>query len=304
MNKKILFVAVSLISLTVALVPVRQADAFVCGIPCLLQMGGQAVNEAGTRIKAILGTLQQQAMSWLEDANSWMSKYTGLAWSNKTEKTKNDPTPMKDLKAPNLADKGVTKRTSAAASVSFKTRNEKGEMVTVEGPKPTEKIETQAEKVQTALLSTRGTLQGMREESARKNYTAQQDAIDALAMALVVKGSLEDMKKLGDEMDLLKASIVPNQVPSAAPITGTQNADTTAQAGAAPKDRSVTTALRDNLQVRLLWDSLLTTQQQIVALRLKTETLRAMENLDDVGKMGEIEEIKRDDSKAVVEGTN
>lgn len=296
MNKKILLTAVGLISLTVAFTPLRPADAVVCGIPCLLQMGGQQVHDAGTRLKAILGSIQQQAMAWLEDANAWLSKYTGLAWSNKTEATKNTSTAMEPLRAPNLAkEKGLSGRTGQTG-VAFQKRNDKGEMVTVDPPKATEKIEVQAEKMQESLLTTRGSMKGILEEQARKDYTAQQDAIEALAISLTMKDSFKELKKLGDELDELKASIVPNQPVSSEPVTGTSAAaaQPTATGG---KDRSITTALRDNLRVRLLWDSLLTMQQQVMAVRLKTETRQAMRQLSDVAKMSEIEEVKQTDDK-------
>ena len=90
------------------------------------------------------------------------------------------------------------------------------------------------------------------------------DAIDTLARALVVKSVLEELKKAGDQLDDLQESIVPNSTPYV--LSGQKQAGTV-------QTRDVETALRDNLEVRLFYDNLLTVQQQLLAMRLKSRTL-------------------------------
>ena len=102
-----------------------------------------------------------------------------------------------------------------------------------------------------------------------------------MAQALVLKSALKDLEQISVNLNEIQSAIVPFNTPSA--TTPSTPSDlkptvTSSQKG----ERSVTASLRDNLTVRLLWDSLLTMQQQVMALRLKTMTL------DGISGMGEV----------------
>ena len=166
-----------------------------------------------------------------------------------------------------------------------KIRNENGQEVIVDAGavarNPNASIDEKAKAKQQELLSTRGTMQGKQADKARKDYIAQQDAINTMAQALVLKSALKDLEQISVNLNEIQSAIVPFNTPSA--TTPSTPSDlkptvTSSQKG----ERSVTASLRDNLTVRLLWDSLLTMQQQVMALRLKTMTL------DGISGMGEV----------------
>ena len=150
----------------------------------------------------------------------------------------------------------------------------------------TEDIEAAAQAKVNEKLSVSGTFFGQQAEEERKKYIAQRDAVDTLARALVVKSILEELKKAGDQLDDLQESIVPNSTPYV--MSGQKQAGTV-------KTRDIETALRDNLYVRLFYDNLLTLQQQLLAMRLKSRTLAAFEGLPDVSNMTEIKEYRVED---------
>ncbi|MBR6675188.1 MAG: hypothetical protein IKL32_04645, partial [Alphaproteobacteria bacterium] len=86
--------------------------------------------------------------------------------------------------------------------------------------------------------------------------------------------------------DDLQESIVPNSTPYV--ISGQKPAGTV-------RTRDVETALRDNLDVRLFYDNLLTLQQQLLAMRLKSRTLSVFEGMPQVSNITEIKEYKDED---------
>ena len=61
------------------------------------------------------------------------------------------------------------------------------------------------------------------------------------------------------------------------------------------KTRDIETAIRDNLDVRLFYDNLLTLQQQLLAMRLKSRTLAIFGGMPAVSNVTKIKEYKEDD---------
>jgi hypothetical protein len=147
----------------------------------------------------------------------------------------------------------------------------------------TENIDKAAQAKINERLAVSGTFFGQKEEEERKKFIAQREAIDTLARALVVKSVLEELKKAGDQLDDLQESIVPNSTPYV--MSGQKPAGTV-------KTRDIETALRDNLDVRLFYDNLLTLQQQLLAMRLKARTLATLRGAPSVSNVSETQEYK------------
>lgn len=298
MTKIKLFFAVIITSLALVFVPVKQ-EAQACDVVCLLQMGGQSVQDAGAWIKGILGTVWQTVSKWLSDAAAWIDKYMQKAWGGTSKGL--DKIGLKDFKAPNLRDKstGIEANKSYNLAIAARKSGSGGKTVSGEigaaGTAPIMTnvaetkgaIEKRAAAKENELLSVEGTLQGRTLEEQQKAYIAQQEAIDGMAKALVAKNVLADLKRLSEELDELMVTI--QQGAADAPETSTDNSQSTS--GIVPATgHNMGAAVKNNLSVRLLWDELLTTQQQVMAMRLKANTVQAIRDMEYVSEMIEIEE--------------
>jgi hypothetical protein len=157
---------------------------------------------------------------------------------------------------------------------------------TTDAGKTTGHVEQDATAKINEKLAVSGTFVGQQKEAKRKAYISQRDAIDTMARALVVKKILEELKKAGEQLDDLQESIVPNTTPHV--MSGEKEAGTV-------KTRDIETALRDNLDVRLFYDNLLTLQQQLLAMRLKSRSLGVFQGVQPVSNLTKIKEYKVED---------
>lgn len=313
MKKILLFTTAVALTFSVVIAPVKKADAFVCGIPCLLQMGGQVITDLKNQVERISGGIEETVQSWLSEANTQLRDFLsdGMSAGRGASTGKNASTGSAGASSVASAGSATTtsKGTSSVggsggagrvATVTNLATSETGIAThesysyTVELPDGTK---TNAGELTTDIaaasqakvnekLSVSGTFFGQKDEELRKKFIAQRDAIDTLARALVVKSVLEELKKAGDQLDDLQESIVPNSTPYV--MNGQKPAGTV-------KTRDIETALRDNLDVRLFYDNLLTLQQQLLAMRLKARTLAAFEGLPPVSNVTEIKEYKEED---------
>lgn len=298
MTKIKLFFAVIITSFALVFVPVKQ-EAQACDVVCLLQMGGQTVQDVGAWIKGILGSVWQTVSKWLSDAAAWIDKYMQKAWGGLSKGL--SQIGLKDFKAPNLRDKSTGIEANKSYNLAIVARKSGSGNKTVSGeigaagtaPVMTNVAETKGAIEQRAaakeneLLSVDGTLVGRTLEEQQKAYIAQQEAIDGMAKALVAKNTLADLERLAKELDELMVTI--QQGAADAPETSGNQTQSTS--GIIPATgHNMATAIKNNISVRLLWDELLTTQQQIMAMRLKANTVQAISDMEDVSSVVEIEE--------------
>lgn len=329
MTKLYSFIAILCTAFMLVFTPVQKAEAGACDTVCLLQMGNQTVQDLGTRLKAILGSIQQTVMTWFEDAKAWLDKYAQKAWS--WFGTDLSQVTIPSANVPNLAGK----ETGIAPGKSYKISgaNTQGSMTSEEAAAAvkdqsinsataalsTGTIDKRAEAKQNELLRTSGTLQGTQYENSKKSFIAQQETIDALAKALVAKNTLSELEKLGDELDQLRSAMQLSSVPKPEKTTEEkikQGIDDAGTIGGAIKDtilhpldtltgkknyvgdaidsirnRDLNTAVKDNLRVRFMLDKLLIMQQQILAFRLKNVAARGIREMESVPKISPIEII-------------
>lgn len=299
MKKIYLLTTACVIGLSVAIMPVKRAQAFCPTgdyIWCLLEFGVNITQDLGKQAENLFGGVRETMMSYLEEANTWLSQKFTQGMTGKTQAQMGQKTPMRVVKSPNFASKesGIASYQSYTYKVPATTGTVSGGIggtSVTQANAPGAQIEAAAMAKQTELLHVQGTLDGMAEEQKRDNYISQREAIDTMARGLVIKGTLEDLKKLGEELDKIQESIVPNSIPKAENLSG----GTAAAQPTAMKTRDWETSLRDNLQVRLMLDNLLTTQQQLLAMRLKAQTLTSIQELGDVSNPQSIKEIKEED---------
>lgn len=294
MKKIYLLTTACVIGLSVAVMPVKRAQAFCPTgdyIWCVLEYGANATQDLSKQAENLFGGVRETMMSYLEEANTWLSQKFTQGMTGKTHAQIGQKTPMRVTKSPNFASKesGIASYQSYNYKVSVSSGMGGGSVTQANAPGA--EIEAAASAKQTELLHAQGTLEGMAEEQKRDAYISQREAIDTMARGLVVKGALEDLKKLGEELDKIQESIVPNSTPKAEDLSG----GTAAAQPATMKTRDWETSLRDNLQVRLMLDNLLTTQQQLLAMRLKAKTLASIQELGDVSNPQPIKEIKEAD---------
>lgn len=296
MKKLILFFAILLTSLSLVLAPAKKAEAY-CDPACLIQLGGQQIQDIGTRIEGILGAIRQTIMGWLEDAKAWLEKYMQKGWNYlgkdlKTVQVEN----FKNV--PNLTERGIKANNSYDITIDKKVGGTKNEDGTVTPPSVTSvyagmgegSIEKRAEAKQAELVSSAGTLESMRYEEEVKTYIAQQEAINAMAKSLATKDIYTELEKLNKEVDELIASLAVAQTPSASGSTAPDD-----PSKATPRD--VNNALKNNLRLRILWDRMLTLQQQVLAMRVKVNAMRGIRELENVAEPVKIEEVKADKAK-------
>ena len=298
MTKIKLFFAVIITSFALVFVPVKQ-EAQACDVVCLLQMGGQTVQDVGAWIKGILGSVWQTVSKWLSDAAAWIDKYMQKAWGGLSKGL--NQIGLRDFKAPNLRDKSTGIEANKSYNLAIAARKSGSGSQTVSGeigaagtaPVMTNVAETKgaiekrAAAKENELLSVDGTLQGRALEEQQKAYIAQQEAIDGMAKALVAKNVLSDLERLSKELDELMVTI--QQGAADAPETSTDSSQSAS--GIIPATgHNMGAAIKNNISVRLLWDELLTTQQQVMAMRLKANTVQAIKEMEYVSEVVEIEE--------------
>lgn len=307
MTKIKLFFAIIITSLALVFVPVKQ-EAQACDVVCLLQMGGQTVQDVGAWIKGILGSIQQTVSKWLSDAAAWIDKYMQKAWGGLSKGL--DKVGLTNFNAPNLRDKstGIEANKSYNLAIAARQSGSGGKTVSGEigaaGTAPVMTnvaetkgaIEKRAAAKENELLSVDGTLKGRTLEEEQKAYIAQQEAIDGMAKALVAKNALADLERLSKELDDLMVTI--QQGAADAPEGQSGDSSQSASGIIPATGHNMAAAIKNNISVRILWDNLLTTQQQIMAMRLKANTVQAISDMEDVSKTVEIEEPKADDNKS------
>lgn len=261
-----------IISLTTA-APKAHAvlDCLVNPIPCILQAGGQITSDASSWVETVFNGLKQGALETYEDSHFWFQGNLESIWKGSAINRA-----LQQIKATNLArsvkgndysvevssmdEKGKTQKTNA------------GELAKQNAP-----IEQLAEAKKTELASIKGTLAGMQEEEARKSYVSQHDTIDALAKALVAKQILDEIQQIHAELSVIEAYAVPYGT-GEVPPTSARPTIVPAQKG----HKDILSALYDNLTARLLLDSLLNMQQQILAIRLKTTSIEGIQEIGHV----------------------
>lgn len=305
MKKILLFTTAVALTFSVVIAPVKKADAFVCGIPCLLQMGGQVITDLKNQVERISSGVEETVQSWLSEANTQLRDFLsdGMSAGRGSSTGKNTVSASSNGGSSTGGASGSSSSSSSGAStgrvatVTNLASSETGIAThesynyTVELPdgtktnagELTENIDKAAQAKINERLAVSGTFFGQKEEEERKKFIAQREAIDTLARALVVKSVLEELKKAGDRLDDLQESIVPNSTPYV--MSGQKPAGTV-------KTRDIETALRDNLDVRLFYDNLLTLQQQLLAMRLKARTLATLRGAPSVSNVSETQEYK------------
>lgn len=293
MKKSLYLMTAIALSLSVIATPIKSVHAVVCGIPCILQAGGQAVQDGASYVENLYNGVKQSALDIYSQAGTWLEKYLKNGFSGLNTESQQQPVKTQRITAPNLAAKVSGGR---GYSMPVTIRNEQGQKVTVDAAavarNPSASIDEKAKAKQQELLSTHGTMQGKQIEQSQKNYISQQDAINVMAQALVLKSALKDLEQINVNLDEIQSAIVPYTLPSAAAMTNQSDLQptvTSSQKG----ERSVTSSLRDNLTVRLLWDSLLTMQQQVMALRLKTMALNGISGMGQVSNPVQVQIIDK-----------
>lgn len=298
MKKILLFTTAVALTLSVVIAPVKKADAFICGIPCLLQMGGQVITDMKNQVERISSGVEETVQGWLSEGNTMLREFLSDGMTAGQGPSAGKGTSSGANSGGSSAGKGtgagrIASVTNLAASeTGLATHESYNYTVTMpdgstsDAGQKTDNIEAAAQAKINEKLSVSGTYTGKQKEDKRKKYIAQRDAIDTLAKALVVKSVLEELKKAGDQLDDLQESIVPNSTPYV--ISGQKPAGTV-------RTRDVETALRDNLDVRLFYDNLLTLQQQLLAMRLKSRTLSVFEGMPQVSNITKIKEYKDED---------
>lgn len=303
--KKILFTTAVALTFSVVIAPVNKAEAVICGIPCILQMGGQIITDLKNQSERIQGGIEETIQNWLSEGNTQLRNFLSdgmTAGRGSLSNQKNVSSggaaggsnggsgggsgggggARRVATVTNLAssETGISSHESYNYTVTMPdgSQSDAGQL--------TEDIEAAAQAKVNEKLSVSGTFSGQQKERQRKKYISQRDAIDTMARALVVKSVLEELKKAGDQLDDLQESIVPNSTPYV--ISGEKQAGTV-------KTRDIETALRDNLDVRLFYDNLLTLQQQLLAMRVKSRTLAVFEGMPAVSNVTEIKEYKEDE---------
>ena len=294
---KLLIIAV-IMALTVIMTP--QSAKAICPtgdpIPCILQAGGQVVQDAANWIENVFNNIKQTILQYLEDANAWLSKYLNFGAGTKPDSSQSGTATAASAptKVPNVAS------LSSRRSYSYKvqTRNSAGEIVETNAGTVKGKIEDQVEAKKKEQMTIKGDLAGIQEEKLRKEYISQQDSIDALAKALVIKKEILDGFEEVNEVLEDAISRLPYPVPSPTTTTSPQETQTP-ETKASP---NMLDELKMNLKLRLIWDGLLTTQQQLLAIRLRTHSLHVQEQLGDVSEDQELVIIKTEDHQS--EGPN
>ena len=293
MKKVLLFTTAVALTFCVVMAPVKKAEAFICGIPCLLQMGGQIITDMKNQVERISGGIEETIQSWLSEGNTMLRDFLsdGMSAGRNPAKTGGTTTNAVTGKGGSGGGAGriasVTNLASSEAGIiahesySYAVTMPDGSVS--DAGHQTDNIEAAAEAKVNEKLSVSGTFFGKQAEKEREKYIAQRDAIDTLGKALVIKGVLEELKNAGDQLDDLQESIVPNSTPYV--MSGQRPAGTV-------QTRDIETALRDNLDVRLFYDNLLTLQQQLLALRLKARTLAVFAGMQPVSNITEIKEYK------------
>lgn len=286
MKKLKLFITAIIIALTVIGTPIKVYAVCPTGdpIPCILQAGGQTVQDAANWIENIFNGVKQTILSYVEDAQAWLAKHLSTGTASTQKPGGADAIP--EIKTVDLSPLGKRK----SYSLKVQTRNKEGNQVTTNAGNTTAKLEDQVEAKKKEQMTTRGDLKGMKEQRDIKLYVAQQDAIDALAKALVIKEMLKPLSEINQEIDVLQASLVPYATPTGATVNNPAEPLPQEDGGANRVE-----ALKKNLRLRLIWDALLTTQQQLSAMRLKTASLHALDQLGPVSEDGQLEEIKTED---------
>ena len=213
-----------------------------------------------------------------------------------------DKVGLTNFNAPNLRDKstGIEANKSYNLAIAARQSGSGGKTVSGEigaaGTAPVMTnvaetkgaIEKRAAAKENELLSVDGTLKGRTLEEEQKAYIAQQEAIDGMAKALVAKNALADLERLSKELDDLMVTI--QQGAADAPEGQSGDSSQSASGIIPATGHNMAAAIKNNISVRILWDNLLTTQQQIMAMRLKANTVQAISDMEDVSKMVEIEE--------------
>ncbi len=292
MKKSLYLMSAMALSLSVIATPIKSANAAVCDIPCILQAGGQTVQDGASYLENLFNGIKQSSLDIFSQAGTWLEKYLNIGFSGLSPQEKQRPVASQRITAPNLAAKVSG---GQGYSMPVTIRNEAGQKVTVDAGavarNPNADIDAKAKAKQKELISTRGTMQGKIAEKERKDYIAQQDAIHTMAQAIVLKGALKDLEQISVNLNEIQSAIVPYNTPT---VNTTTESDLTPTVTSSQKgERSVTASLRDNLTVRLLWDSLLTMQQQVMALRLKTMTLEGINGMGEVSNPIEVQIIDK-----------
>lgn len=304
MKKVLLFTTAVALTFSVVIAPVKKAEAFICGIPCLLQMGGQIITDMKNQVERISGGIEETVQNWLSESNSMLRDFLadGMSAGRGSGTTAGGSSAGKGTSAPSTGGGSgsgsggsvrrvatvtnlASSKTGIASHESYNYTVTMPDGSTSDAGKQTGDVAAAAEAKVKEKLSVSGTFFGKQKEDQRKKYIAQRDAIDAMAKALVVKSLKEELKKAGDQLDDLQESIVPNSTPYV--LSGQKQAGTV-------KTRDVETALRDNLEVRLFYDNLLTVQQQLLAMRLKSRTLDIFKGLPSVSNVTKIKEYKEE----------
>lgn len=307
MKKVLLFTTAVALTVGVVIAPVKKADAFICGIPCLLQMGGQIITDLKNQVERISSGVEETVQSWLSEANTQLRDFLsdgmsagrgsssgkgGTTTAGTSNGTSGKGTSSGGGSGGRSAGRVASVTNLAASETGIAKHESYNYTVTMmdgsssDAGQQTENVEAAAQAKINEKLAVSGTYAGRQKEAKRKQYIAQRDAIDTLARALVVKNVLEELKKAGDQLDDLQESIVPNSTPYV--MSGQKPAGTV-------KTRDVETALRDNLDVRLFYDNLLTLQQQLLAMRLKSRTLAVFGGMPAVSNVTKLKEYKDED---------
>lgn len=325
------FMAIFLTVFMLAFSPAQKVEAGTCDATCLLQMGNSTVQNLGSQLKSILATIQKTVMGWLEDAKAWLDKYAQKAWSS-LGLDKMSTVKIPDSNIPNLASKekgfasgksykisgsnpveGAMTSDEAAAAIQDKSVNSGTAAMN------TGKLDKIAAAKQDELLMPSGSYVAAQYEEDKKLYIAQQEAIDALAKALVAKNLLTDLSEKGSELDQLFAAIQGSSVTKPEPSTnekmkeGAENVgaiggalvdtvlspiktltgekDYLGDAWSYASNRDEHTVMKNNLRVRFMYDKLLILKQQLLATRVKNAAARGIREMDPVAKVSPIEII-------------
>ncbi|MBR6675400.1 MAG: hypothetical protein IKL32_05735, partial [Alphaproteobacteria bacterium] len=75
MKKILLFTTAVALTLSVVIAPVKKADAFICGIPCLLQMGGQVITDMKNQVERISSGVEETVQGWLSEGNTMLREF-------------------------------------------------------------------------------------------------------------------------------------------------------------------------------------------------------------------------------------
>ena len=72
MKKSLYLMTAMALSLSVIVTPIKSAHAVVCDIPCILQAGGQTVQDGASYLENLFNGMKQSSLDIFSQAGTWL----------------------------------------------------------------------------------------------------------------------------------------------------------------------------------------------------------------------------------------